>query len=146
MPKRCLSFLLLFLLLLLALTGCTRSPQRLTPTPALSAVQPPAFVNLPAEQAIPQLIAAEREASRLGDEATLSRLWAEGGRIVDSRGTDDPADDFTWPNRAAILDRYRLAVFPAAAAGVGRVAHPHNHRAGRHSASAQRPGPLGVYA
>ena len=102
----------------LGLGGCARAPQRVTfaaesaPGAAPAAAQP-AFVHLPAEQAIPQLIAAERNASIAGDLALLAQLWAQEGRIVDARGTDDPADDFTWPSRAAILDRYILAVFPA---------------------------------
>jgi hypothetical protein len=101
------------LLTLVLLAGCTRSPQRLSPTPTPAAPALPAFVTLPAAEAIPQLIAAERAASRGGDRPLLAQLWAEDARIVDSRGTDDPADDFTWPGRAAILDRYTLAVFPA---------------------------------
>lgn len=101
------------LLLLVLLGGCTRAPQRAVLTPAVTPAAPPAFVTLPAEQAIPQMIAAEREASRAGDRALLAQLWAEDARIVDRRGTDDSADDFTWPNRSAILDRYTLAVFPA---------------------------------
>ena len=110
MPKRCLSLLILLVFLP---AGCTRSPQRLPLAPASVAVDPPAFVSLVAEQAIPQMIAAEREASRRGDAPLLAELWAEDARIVDSRGTADPGDDITWPNRAAILDRYTLAVFPA---------------------------------
>jgi hypothetical protein len=107
MPKRYVSFLVLFLL-----AGCTRSPMRIPPTPA-PIVPAPAFVTAPAEDAIPQFIAAERDASRSGDLALLTQLWAPDGRIVDTRGTDDPADDFVWPNRDAILDRYAVAVFPA---------------------------------
>ena len=107
MPKRCVS-----LLVLLLLAGCTRAPLRISPTPMATAA-PPAFVSAPAEVAIPQLIAAEREASRRGDLATLAQLWAPDGRIVDSRGTADPGDDFVWPNHDAILDRYVVAVFPA---------------------------------
>jgi len=105
--------LLLFLLLALLLTGCTAAPPRLPPTPTPAPPTPPAFVTLPAAEAIPQIIAAERDASRRGDLPLLTQLWAEDARITDSRGTDDPADDFVWPDRAAILDRYTLAVFPA---------------------------------
>ena len=113
MRKQYLSFLLLTLLPALLLGGCARTPQRLSPTPLPAPVTLPDFVTLSGEEAIPQLIAAEREASRSGDRALLAQLWAEDARIVDTRGTDDPSDDFTWPNRAAILDRYMLAVFPA---------------------------------
>ena len=101
------------LLLALFLTGCTAAPLRLPPSPTPAPAAPPVFVTLPAEEAIAQMIAAEREASRHGDLALLAQLWAEDARIIDSRGTEDPADDFTWPDRAAILDRYTLAVFPA---------------------------------
>jgi hypothetical protein len=69
--------------------------------------------SLPAEEAIPLLIAAERAASRTGDLGLLSQVWAEDARIIDRRGTDNPADDYIWPGRLAILDRYTLAVFPA---------------------------------
>jgi hypothetical protein len=92
--------------------ACTRGPQAVV-LPAAPTAAAPAFVTAPAEEAIPQLIAAEREASRVGDLALLAQLWAEDAQIVDSRGTDDAADDFIWPNRAAILDRYEVAVFPA---------------------------------
>ncbi len=79
----------------------------------MAAAAPPVFVSAPAAAAVPQLIAAEREASRRGDLALLAQLWAPDGRIVDTRGTADSADDFVWPNRSAILDRYAVAVFPA---------------------------------
>ncbi len=107
MPKRCVS-----LLVLLFLAGCTRAPTRILPT-AVPTIVPPPFVSAPAEEAIPQMIAAERGASRSGDLPLLAQLWAPDGRIVDTRGTADPADDFVWPTRSAILDRYEVAVFPA---------------------------------
>jgi hypothetical protein len=62
--------------------------------------------------AIPALIMAERSASGARDLATLSSLWNSDARIVDGRNTSDPADDYIWQDRAAILDRYELAVFP----------------------------------
>ena len=109
MRKHHLSFLLLIALL----GGCARTPQRLPPAPTPPPAAPPASVTLPAEEAIPQMIAAEREASRRGDLALLTQLWAEDARIIDTRGTEGAGDDLTWPNRAAVLDRYTLAVFPA---------------------------------
>ena len=66
-----------------------------------------------AEEAIPFLIAAERAAAGKGDRATLAQLWAEDAQITDGRGTAHPDDDSVWPGRAAILDRYVLAVFPS---------------------------------
>jgi len=56
---------------------------------------------------------AEREASISGNLPLLAALWAEDGRIVDGRESQDTSDDYVWNGRAAILDRYRLAVFPA---------------------------------
>lgn len=112
MPKQ-IVFSLVLLLLACTLPGCTRTTQRQAPATISQPGAPPAFVTLPPEQAIPQIIAAERDASLRGDLPLLAQMWAEDARIVDSRGTDDPADDFLWPNRAAILDRYTLAVFPA---------------------------------
>ena len=118
MPKRCVS-----LLVLLLVAGCTRAPARVSPT-AVPTIVIPAFVSASAEEAIPQLIAAEREASRNGDLVLLAQLWAPDGRIVDSRGSTDPADDFIWPNRSAILDRYVVAVFPAPPPALDRPPAP----------------------
>ena len=61
---------LLFTVLLLA--GCTRSPQPAAPPPVVPPAAAPAFVTLPAAEAIPQMIAAERDASRTGDLALLA--------------------------------------------------------------------------
>jgi hypothetical protein len=64
-------------------------------------------------ETLPEWIVLERDASIQGNLPLLSALWAEDGRIVDGRGTENAADDYVWQGRAAILDRYRLAVFPA---------------------------------
>jgi hypothetical protein len=56
---------------------------------------------------------AERAAAIAGDAVALANLWAVDAVIVDGRATSDPSDDYTWRGQAAILDRYRLAVFPA---------------------------------
>ena len=71
-----------------------------------------AFPAAAAEEAIPRMISAEREAARTGDLVTLGQLWAEEARIIDGRGTPDPADDYLWAGRDAVLDRYVVAVFP----------------------------------
>lgn len=73
---------------------------------------PLAFPAAGAAEAIPQLIVAERTAARTGDLGTLSQLWAADAQIIDGRGTPDPADDYVWSGRAAVLDRYIVAVFP----------------------------------
>jgi hypothetical protein len=97
--------------------------ERITPAPP-AVVTLPAFVAGAAEEAIPQMIAAEREASRTGDLPLLAQLWVEDGRIVDTRGTADAADDFVWPSRAAILNRYEIAVFPAPPPGLEGLPQP----------------------
>lgn len=74
------------------------------PLPALPAA---------AEDALRALVALERESARTGDAATLAQLWAEDALIIDGRGTRDKADDHRWAGRAAVLDRYALAVFPS---------------------------------
>lgn len=107
MPKRWL------MLLALLVGGCARSPQPSAPTATALAAAPPPFVTAAPERALPQLIGAERAASRSGDLALLAQLWAPDARIVDSRGTPTPADDYLWAGRAAILDRYQVAVFPS---------------------------------
>jgi hypothetical protein len=60
-----------------------------------------------------ELIVAERSASIVGNLPLLATLWAEDARIVDGRDTPFPDDDLIWQGRAAILDRYTLAVLPA---------------------------------
>jgi hypothetical protein len=59
------------------------------------------------------LVIIEREASIQGNLSLLATLWTENGRIVDGRGSIANEDNYVWMGRAAILDRYRLAVFPA---------------------------------
>jgi len=94
------------------LTGCTRTAPR-APLPPQPTGAIPAFVTLPAAEALPALVLAERSAAGAHDLATLRHLWAEDAQIIDGRGTADPADDFVWRGRTALLDRYALAVFPA---------------------------------
>jgi hypothetical protein len=74
---------------------------------------PPAAVSEISAETLPNLVIMEREASITGDLPLLATLWAEDGRIVDGRGTEETSDEYVWLGRDAILDRYRLAVFPA---------------------------------
>ena len=99
---------LLCLLLVACAPATVPSPPMPTAAPAL-----PTFLVGPDEQVLPALVLAEREASIQGDQLLLALLWAEDARIVDGRGTADAGDDFIWDGRAAILDRYVLAVFPS---------------------------------
>lgn len=113
MWSRCSTTALAPLLIALLLTACSRAaPLRPLPAPAPTGA-PPTFVTLPAAQALPALVAAERNAAAARDLTTLQQLWAEDAVIIDSRGTANPTDDYRWQGRAAILDRYLLAVFPA---------------------------------
>lgn len=64
------------------------------------------------EEAVTALILAERQAAINGDLALLAQLWAEDAYIVDGRGSVVTDDDYIWQGRSAILDRYRVAVFP----------------------------------
>lgn len=96
------------------MVGCTRAPANAPFTaPTAPAATTVSLGDQPISTALPALIAAERTAARERDLATLAQLWAHDARIVDSRGTDDPAATYVWQGRDAILDRYQLAVFPA---------------------------------
>ncbi|MCX6050874.1 MAG: hypothetical protein NT075_37780 [Chloroflexi bacterium] len=95
-------------LALLIVCGCTQPPSTPPPATALPALP---FATDPPAEALPHLIIAERQASIAKDLGLLTQLWAEDSRIVDGRGTPDPADDYRWEGRAAILDRYEVAVF-----------------------------------
>lgn len=64
------------------------------------------------EEAVTALIVAERQATIDQDLGLLGQLWAADASIVDGRGTLPTTDDYVWQGRAAILDRYRVAVFP----------------------------------
>ena len=97
----------------LVLAGCTRAPVPAPLTPAPAPPTAPAFAALPAADALPALVQAERDAARRGDLPLLAALWAEDARLVDSRGTAEPGDDYVWQGRDALLDRYTIAVFPA---------------------------------
>lgn len=110
-PQRSVNTGLWLILLAFWLTACTRTAPPLPATPLTATAPPLAAATLTAAQALPALMLAERTAAGARDLATLRQLWAEDARIVDSRGTPDPADDYIWNGRDAILDRYALAVF-----------------------------------
>jgi hypothetical protein len=99
--------------LALLLAACGHVAQRPTLPTATASPPPPAFVNEVSAGTLPTLVIAERDASIEGNLPLLASLWAENGRIVDGRGSTADDDDYIWAGRAAILDRYQLAVFPA---------------------------------
>jgi hypothetical protein len=109
-------WVVLFLSLWL-ISGClagsapTQSSSTLSAKPSLNAALA-SDLAANAGVAVPALIVAERTASATADLGVLSLLWHAEARIVDGRNTADRADDYIWPDRAAILDRYELAVFP----------------------------------
>lgn len=95
-------------LLVSCATSHREPPPTLTPTAEL-----PPVIRGAGTEALPAMVAAEREAARTGDLALLARLWAPDGRIIDGRGTLETGDDLVWLGRDAILDRYVVAVFPS---------------------------------
>jgi hypothetical protein len=95
-----------------SLTGCYSMPSPAPLAVTAPTPPPPEIVHAQAQDALPALVIAERQASVAGDLALLRQLWAADGRVVDARNTTDAADDYIWPGRAAVLDRYVVAVFP----------------------------------
>lgn len=102
---------------ILLLGACGGQTQSVASPPATTTttvtVTPPSFISETEAESLPMWIVIEREASGTGDLALLTILWAEDARIVDGRGTPVTEDDYIWSGRAAILDRYILAVFPS---------------------------------
>ena len=106
---------LLFLAFLSA--GCSSTTERVLPPPTATVVATQDWPELFSAQstdvaAVTALILAERQAAIDHNLALLSQLWAEDARIVDGRGNAASADDYIWQGRAALLDRYVVAVFP----------------------------------
>lgn len=106
---------LLFLAFLSA--GCNSTTERVLPPPTATVVATQDWPELFSAQstdvaAVTALILAERQAAIDHNLALLSQLWAEDARIVDGRGNAASADDYIWQGRAALLDRYVVAVFP----------------------------------
>lgn len=101
----------------LLLAGCniTAPATPVPPAPTAGATQPAALLftgYATDEEAITALILAERQAAIAHNLAFLEQLWADNAQIVDGRHSATPADDYRWLGRAAILDRYVVAVFP----------------------------------
>ena len=84
-----------------------------TAIPAASpAIDLPTFLFEPSEQALVQLVALEREAANRSNLLLLNQLWDTEGQVIDGRGTVTPEDDYRWRGQRAVLDRYRVLVFP----------------------------------
>lgn len=104
-------------ILWLLLAGCGSTVQHTLPPPTPTVIATQAWPELfgqhaTAEAAVTALILAERQAAIDHDLALLGQLWAEDAQIIDGRNTTTPIDDYRWQGRAAILDRYVVAVFP----------------------------------
>lgn len=83
------------------------------PTAAVTETAALLFTGYPTdEEAITALILAERQATIAHHLPVLGQLWADTAQIVDGRNSATPTDDYHWQGRAAILDRYQVAVFP----------------------------------
>ncbi len=111
--KRNAKAIVFFLIFVSVMNACARTPVSAPVAPPAAPLTPITFAAQPAATALPALILAERTAARERDLTTLAQLWAHDARIIDSRGTSDPAAAYIWQGRDAILDRYVLAVFPA---------------------------------
>ena len=91
--------------------GCVQSTPPLVAESSANSPQPLAYVAASAPEAISQLIVAERQGAAARDLELLAQLWAPDARITDGRSSADTFDDYVWEGRAAILDRYIMAVF-----------------------------------
>ena len=99
---------------LLLLAGCHMT-MPVAPLPTAVATETAAlrFTGYPTDEAaITALILAERQAAIAQHLPVLGQLWADTAQIVDGRNSATPTDDYRWQGRAAILDRYQVAVFP----------------------------------
>lgn len=98
------------------LAGCnvTAPMAPATPPPAITTQAEAALFTGHAtnEAAVTALILAEREAAIAHNLPLLAQLWAADARIADGRNSATTSDDYIWQGRAAILDRYQVAVFP----------------------------------
>ncbi|MGQ9627779.1 MAG: YybH family protein [Anaerolineae bacterium] len=103
---------------LAALAGCERSTTPPLPTPIKMPTKPPPTstpVPKTDEEAIWQLLNAEKEAVLQQDIDRMLDIWDKDGEIVDANHTpDDPKDDRIWKGHEAIRDRYVTIVFPSA--------------------------------
>src|SRR5690606_36984916 len=93
------------------LAACATPPQTVAPPLPTAMATPPAVVIEATGDTLATLVVAERGASIRADLSLLATLWAEDGRIIDGRGSVTQDDDYVWTGRAAILDRYEVAVF-----------------------------------
>ncbi|HHB90264.1 MAG TPA: DUF4440 domain-containing protein [Anaerolineae bacterium] len=101
---------LIFLLLLILVTGCTASPSTPTPAPTLSFILPAHATD---HEAILALLRAESRGVVNQDIDLLAMLWSEDAVVVDAKHTpENPLDDTRWEGIDAVLDRYVTLVFP----------------------------------
>lgn len=97
----------------LLLVGCNpRLSTPVAPLPTPSAVVSLLTNYATDDEAITALILTERQAAIDHHLSVLEQLWADDAQIIDGRNSAAVDDDYHWQGRAAILDRYRVAVFP----------------------------------
>jgi len=108
-------FLILAVVMMFAIVGCTSAPLPPTPgNPPANRPRTPTPVPANDEEAIRQLIVAEGEAVVQQDIDRLQAMWASDGIVTDANRTpDNAADDKMWKNWAQIRDRYVNIVFPS---------------------------------
>lgn len=100
------------------LASCNRQVPSPPPTPITMPTKPPPTPTpVPAtdEEAIWQLLQAEKEAVLQHDIDRLMDIWDEDGIVIDANHTPDkPDDDAKWVGHEAIRERYITLVFPSA--------------------------------
>lgn len=97
----------------LLLVGCNPVGSTPVATPLSTPRAVSLFTNYASDdEAITALILAERQAAIAHNLSMLGDLWADNAQIIDGRNSATVADDYLWLGRAAILDRYQVAVFP----------------------------------
>ncbi|MEM7125268.1 MAG: hypothetical protein AAF702_03005 [Chloroflexota bacterium] len=72
----------------------------------------PSFVYADQTEPFAQFIVEERQLIATQNLVGLGLLWSKDAQIIDGRSTESTEDDYIWSGRAAILDRYKVAVFP----------------------------------
>jgi ketosteroid isomerase-like protein len=101
--------------LLFATVGCNSAPPPPPPgTGPVPRVRTPTPTPANDEEGIKQLVNAEGEAVVQQDIDRLQGLWAPDGVVTDANHSpDNPSDDKTWKQWAAIRDRYVNIIFPS---------------------------------
>ncbi len=100
------------LLLGALLAACSAPVPVRAPAPTVAAAPATVHVTSTTTAEPGDLVIAERNAAVARDLTTLASLWDADAVIRETCGNPGPDDDYVWRGREAILDRYKVAVFP----------------------------------